>query len=88
MKNKVLLGMVVSIVVVVFLVGVCATNSLAKDKIIIGQAVSLSGPLAPSNAFVSAPYYDFWVKVVNAEGGIYVKEYGKKRQSADRMVRG
>ena len=50
----------------------------SKDKIIIGQAVSLTGPLGPSNSFVSAPYYDFWVKVVNAEGGIFVKEYGKK----------
>jgi len=49
-----------------------------KDKIIVGQAVSLSGPLAPSNAVVSTPYYDLWVKDVNAEGGIYVKEYGKK----------
>ena len=50
----------------------------SKDRIVIGQAASLSGPLGPSNAFVSAPYYDFWVKVVNAEGGIYVKGYGKK----------
>ncbi|MEJ2723188.1 MAG: amino acid ABC transporter substrate-binding protein [Deltaproteobacteria bacterium] len=50
----------------------------SKDKIIIGQAVSLSGPLAPSNAVVSTPYYDLWVHDVNAEGGIYVKEYGKK----------
>ena len=50
----------------------------SKDKIIIGQAVSLTGPLGPSSSFVSAPYYDFWVKVVNAEGGIFVKEYGKK----------
>jgi branched-chain amino acid transport system substrate-binding protein len=50
----------------------------SKDKIIIGQAVSLSGPLATSNAVVSTPYYDLWVKDVNAEGGIYVKEYGKK----------
>ena len=49
-----------------------------KDKIIIGQAVSLSGPLGPSNAVVSAPYYDLWVKDVNARGGIYVEEYGKK----------
>lgn len=49
-----------------------------KDKIIIGQAVSLSGILAPSNAVVSAPYYDLWIKDVNARGGIYVKEYGKK----------
>ena len=50
----------------------------SKDKIRIGQAVSLSGPLATSNAVVSTPYYDLWVKDVNAEGGIYVKEYGKK----------
>ena len=50
----------------------------SKDKIIIGQAVSLSGPLGPSQAFVSAPYYDVWIKDVNAEGGIYVKKYGKK----------
>ncbi len=50
----------------------------SKDKIVIGQAVSLSGPLGPSNAVVSTPYYDLWVKDVNAEGGIYVKELGKK----------
>jgi branched-chain amino acid transport system substrate-binding protein len=50
----------------------------SKDKILIGQAVSLSGPLAMSNAVVSTPYYDLWIKDVNAEGGIYVKEYGKK----------
>ncbi|MBN2122853.1 MAG: amino acid ABC transporter substrate-binding protein [Deltaproteobacteria bacterium] len=49
-----------------------------KDKIVIGQAVSLSGPLATSNAVVSSPYYDLWVKDVNADGGIYVKELGKK----------
>jgi branched-chain amino acid transport system substrate-binding protein len=50
----------------------------SKERIVIGQAASLSGPLGPSNAFVSAPYYDFWIKEVNAGGGIYVKEYGKK----------
>jgi branched-chain amino acid transport system substrate-binding protein len=55
-----------------------SSTALAKDKIIIGQAVSLSGPLAMSNAVVSTPYYDLWVKDVNAEGGIYVREYGKK----------
>ena len=52
--------------------------ALAKDKIVIGQAVSLSGPLAVGNQVASSPYYDLWVKDVNAEGGIYVKEYGKK----------
>ena len=50
----------------------------SKDKIVIGQAVCLSGPLGGDYTFSCAPYYDFWIKVVNAEGGIYVKEYGKK----------
>lgn len=50
----------------------------AKDKIVIGAARPLSGPLAffQDNAF--GPIYKMWVDEVNAEGGIYVKEYGKK----------
>jgi branched-chain amino acid transport system substrate-binding protein len=65
-------------VVLVLLLTILSSAATAKDKIIIGQAVSLSGPLAMSNAVVSAPYYDLWVKDVNAGGGIYVREYGKK----------
>jgi branched-chain amino acid transport system substrate-binding protein len=49
-----------------------------KDKIVFGQAVSLSGILASGNAVASTPYYDLWAHDVNAEGGIYVEEYGKK----------
>jgi len=49
-----------------------------KDKIVIGQAISLSGPLAPGVATTSGPVYDLWVEQVNAQGGIYVEEYGKK----------
>ena len=52
-------------------------SSFSKDKIRIGQAISLSGPLA-EGAAVCEPYWDLWVKDVNAAGGIYVKEYGKK----------
>jgi branched-chain amino acid transport system substrate-binding protein len=49
-----------------------------KDKIVIGASRSLSGPLAffEENAF--GPLYKMWVKKKNAEGGLYVKEYGKK----------
>jgi branched-chain amino acid transport system substrate-binding protein len=65
-------------VVLVLLITILPSAATAKDKIIIGQAVSLSGPLAMSNAVVSTPYYDLWIKDVNADGGIYVKEYGKK----------
>lgn len=76
MKHMVLTRISVITVALFFLTGVA--GAAAKDKIVIGQAVSLSGPLATSNAVVSSPYYDLWAKDVNAEGGIYVKGYGKR----------
>src|SRR4030043_1665505 len=78
MKKKVFLTLLTVIPVTIFLFCVTVNTAPAKDKIRIGQAVSITGPLGPSNAVVSTPYYDLWVKDVNAEGGIYVKEYGKK----------
>lgn len=53
-----------------------AANS--KDKIRIGQAVSLSGPNAIIHVPGALPPQTLWVEEVNAKGGIYVKEYGKK----------
>jgi len=49
-----------------------------KESIVIGAARPLSGPLAffETNAF--GPIYKMWVEEVNARGGIYVEEYGKK----------
>ncbi len=80
MKNKILLFLSFFMIAVFVLAGIaCSKKNLPpKDKIIIGQAVSLSGPLAASNAVVSTPYYDLWAKDVNSRGGIFVKEYGKK----------
>ncbi len=54
-----------------------ASTSQAKDKIVIGAARPLSGPLAffEENAF--GPVYKMWVDEVNARGGIYVEEYGQ-----------
>ena len=78
MKNKVLFGLLVFTVAVVFLVGVCATNSLAKDKIVVGMARPISGWMAVIGDSAFRPVYETWVKEVNAKGGIYVKEYGKK----------
>ena len=52
-----------------------AANS--KDKIRIGQAVSLSGPNAIIHVPGALPPQTLWVEEVNAKGGIYVKEYGK-----------
>jgi branched-chain amino acid transport system substrate-binding protein len=78
MNKKVFLTLLTVIPMVMFLICANDNTALAKDKIIIGQAVSITGPLGPSNAVVSTPYYDLWVKDVNAEGGIFIKEYGKK----------
>jgi branched-chain amino acid transport system substrate-binding protein len=78
MKNKVLIGSFMFMVVVTFLVGVCATNSLAKDKIVVGMARPLSGWMAVIGDSAFRPVYETWVAQVNAKGGIYVKKYGKK----------
>ena len=52
--------------------------SQTKDKIRIGNAIALSGIYAFGAKTTQIAPYDMWVKEVNAKGGIYVKEYGKK----------
>jgi branched-chain amino acid transport system substrate-binding protein len=78
MKNKVMFGLFVCAVVVVFLCGACAPKPPPKDKIRIGRAVSLTGPNALIAKSASIAVYDLWVDEVNAKGGIYVKEYKKR----------
>ena len=78
MKRKAFFTLLVVIPVVMFLF--CATVNVApaKDTIRIGQAVSLSGPNAIIHLPGALPPQTLWVEEVNAKGGIYVKEYGKK----------
>ena len=78
MKNRVLLGLFVFTVTVAFLFVAGATQSLAKDKIVVGMARPLSGWMAVIGDSAFKVIYDTWVPMVNAEGGIYVKEYKKK----------
>ena len=49
-----------------------------KDKIVVGAARSISGPLAIQDETCFGPVYRMWFDEVNARGGIYVEEYGKK----------
>jgi len=49
-----------------------------KDKIVIGQAVSLSGPNAIIHLSGPDQTQQLWIDEVNAKGGIYVEEYGKR----------
>jgi branched-chain amino acid transport system substrate-binding protein len=49
-----------------------------KDKILIGMARPFSGWNAQISDSAFRPVYETFVKEVNAQGGVYVKEYGKK----------
>jgi len=50
----------------------------AKDEIVLGQAIALSGPYALGAGITQVAPDDMWIEEVNAAGGIYVEEYGKK----------
>ena len=64
------------ILFILFLAFPLAAHS--KDKIRIGRSVPLSGHNAIVLKSATGPVYDLWIEEVNARGGIYVKEYGKK----------
>lgn len=60
-----------------FVVG-CGEAEPEKDSIVVGMARPLSGAAAIIGDSAFRPVYETWVAEVNAEGGIYVEEYGKK----------
>jgi ABC-type branched-subunit amino acid transport system substrate-binding protein len=70
--SRVMLTMLIAIVIAV------PGAVLAKDNIVIGAARPISGPLSVFEETGFGPVYKMWVDEVNADGGIYVKEYGKK----------
>ena len=74
MKIKWWLGITVMLLVIAGIAG----TAMAKDKIVIGQAISLSGPMAGGVAISGGTVYELWVDEVNKNGGIFVKKYGKK----------
>jgi len=92
MKKKVLFGLLVFTLVAFPLFAACAAPTPAptptptptppappaKDTIVVGMSRPLSGPLAIIGDSAFRPIYETWVPMVNAEGGVYVEEYGKK----------
>jgi branched-chain amino acid transport system substrate-binding protein len=77
-KKIILLGIIAITLVALPVLGGCGKELPPKDEIVIGAARPMSGSLAffEENAF--GPLYKMWVDEVNADGGIYVEEYGKK----------
>jgi len=76
MKKSLFVALLVLIPIFIFSSALQAAP--AKDKIVIGQAISLSGPAAPGVAISGGRIWVMWVEDVNKKGGIYVKEYGKR----------
>jgi len=56
----------------------CGEAKPEKDSIVVGMARPLSGWAAVIGDSAFRPVYETWVAEVNADGGIYVEEYGKK----------
>jgi len=80
MKKSILCALLVS-----WIVGVAfstpqtfAAAKEKKEKIVFGQALSLSGQIAMQASFLEVPAIKLWLQEVNAKGGIYVKQYGKR----------
>lgn len=55
-----------------------AAQSADKDKIVVGMARPLSGWNAQIGDSAYRPVYETFVEEVNADGGVFVEEYGKK----------
>ena len=78
MKRKMFFTFMVVVPIIMFMLCTVGNAAPAKDKIRIGWVTSLSGILAGAVATTTAPAYEIWLEEVNAKGGIYVKEFGKK----------
>lgn len=50
----------------------------APEVIRIGYAISLTGPFTTGAATSQLPNYKLWAEEVNARGGIYLPDYGKR----------
>lgn len=66
-----------SFIVVLGLVWLPLLQASAKDTMTVGFSMSLTGKYAPGAAG-QMQAYQLWEETMNARGGIYVQEYGKK----------
>lgn len=57
---------------------IIVANSQAKDRIVIGNPIALSGINVAGATMTQIRAYDMWVDDVNAKGGILVKEFNKR----------
>ena len=75
-------AVVIAIIIIVAVVGAVGYYLLtpkapAKEYIVLGASICLSGPLGHLGETEKAGY-EFAIEDINAQGGIYVKEYGRR----------
>jgi len=76
--NKKLLLIPLALLLALSLVAIGCPGTKTKDSIVVGAARPLSGPWASIGDSAFGPIMTMWQEEVNAEGGIYVADYGKK----------
>ena len=75
MKRTIIISII--LILFIFLITGCEKKP-EKDSIVIGASRPLTGPLSVYEQVAFGPIYKMWIDEVNANGGIYVEEYGKK----------
>ncbi len=75
-KKKLLIGFLLLTLVSLFSFSACGPSAPEKDKILIGAARPISGPLNMIGDYAFGPIMQMWVDDVNARGGLNVG--GKK----------
>ena len=83
MKNKmryIWAPLALAVLLVLSACEAAATEEVAEapEKILIGNPIALSGPVAGPAFGTQVSSYDLWAADVNADGGIYVEEFDKK----------
>jgi branched-chain amino acid transport system substrate-binding protein len=71
-------GICIILLVSLIVYPLTASAQKKKDKIVVGLSRPLSGPMAQIGDSAFRPVYETFVAEVNAQGGIFVKEYNKK----------
>ena len=78
MKGKFLFGLVAVVLIASLpIVGGCGPKATEKTEIVFGGSLGFSGAFAELAVLINEAY-ELFVEDTNADGGIYVEEYGKK----------
>ena len=76
-ERSILVRAGVCLVALLFVLSFGSVSQAAPKSIKVSNVVSLTGKMG-SNGAQTKVGYEIFIKKINAQGGVYVKEYGKK----------